>query len=194
MRLHNVKLVLLAGAMLPSLALADTLHGSFNMTPLGSAGAYSGTAFTFDPNTLATAINPSGNLSLAGGSLISYHAPILVPGDGTLTSDPITDLFSVGNYQFNLASVQAVDSNGILTLYGQGSLVDTSNALSPSVASFTLNTSGPPINLGQAVAGINYSASFAATGVSPVPLPAAVWLMVTGLGGLGVLTRRRKVA
>ncbi|MGX0978395.1 hypothetical protein ACSSVY_004135 [Roseovarius sp. MBR-51] len=32
------------------------------------------------------------------------------------------------------------------------------------------------------------------TAVAPVPLPAAGWLMIAGLGGLGVLRRRRKTA
>jgi hypothetical protein len=36
------------------------------------------------------------------------------------------------------------------------------------------------------------SNSFQITGMSPVPLPAAAWLLLTGLGGFGTLARRRR--
>jgi hypothetical protein len=36
-------------------------------------------------------------------------------------------------------------------------------------------------------------AELGSPGLAPVPLPASAWLMITGIGGLGLLARRRKI-
>jgi hypothetical protein len=61
--------------------------------------------------------------------------------------------------------------------------------------SFTFTASGTTqaIGFGQMTSGVTSPIIDNVT-VSPVPLPAAAWLMVSGLGGLGVFARKKRVA
>jgi len=99
------------------------------------------------------------------------------------TSYVINNLFDVGTYQFNLTSLGVTAGNA--AVYGTGEWIDTSNALLTTGGLITLSTSN---------GWSSYSATYAATGAAPVPLPGSSWLMWSGVVGLGAMVRRRRVA
>jgi hypothetical protein len=68
-------------------------------------------------------------------------------------------------------------------VYGTGEWVDTSNALLNTGGLFTLSTSNGWSTFG---------GTYAATGAAPVPLPAAGWLMMSGVAGLVAIVRKRR--
>lgn len=174
----------------PVFAEAATVSGSFNIITLGvGSEAADGSSFDFGTSVYQTA--QTGTFGSAALTPLTVNATLLTPATTSVTGDNVSDLFSVGNYQFNLTSVQLLTGSfaaGNGSLLAVGTIVDTSGTYTPSTAAFTLSESG---SVGS---GFNYSASFSAPGVAPVPLPAAVWMMLAGLGGIGAFARRRDAA
>jgi hypothetical protein len=170
------------------------LTGSAAVIDLGTGTSLSGGILTLEP-TPASALaqsNPSAGSTFAaitsppselGASYpeVSFNSTLNLNGVGgpsTQTPYSITNLFDVGTYQFNLTSLG-------VTVYLTGEWVDTSNALLDTGGLFTLSTSN---------GWSSFSGTYAATGSAPVPLPAAAWLMLSGVAGLGAMTRKRRAA
>lgn len=102
----------------------------------------------------------------------------------TVLASNYTQAFSTGgdfNYSGSLVAGNYVLALGVFANmslaenYGSGTLADGFTAL------------GEPGSLG------NGEYSVLVQGVSSVPVPAAAWLMLSGLCGLGAFTRRRSI-
>jgi hypothetical protein len=117
-------------------------------------------------------IVPASNLGTANNpALITYFSSL-------------TPLLTAGTQYWLTVS-------GNSALKGFWNLNNTGDTLTDSV----MNTFGgsPPVwNIVSSSIPSDIRGAMAVNGVTPVPLPAAGWLLLSGLGGLGALARRRK--
>jgi hypothetical protein len=118
----------------------------------------------FFVNELNTATLTNGKTNGAGWGTGTFGAQ--APGSFVYTDQNNGAGLGVGQYLYQLA----------------GSTADAAN-IYKSVALLTLNSNGT----------ISYTGADLAAGTSPVPVPAAVWLLGSGLAGLAGIGRRRKL-
>jgi hypothetical protein len=109
--------------------------------------------------------------------------------ESAYVADSVPDLFVFGGssgrqYDFNLSSLAEQYTGAGLALYGQGTLVDSSNVELSSPASFTLN------GLSDSGDGEAGGGSFTLSTSAPVPEPVTAGLMA--VGGIALLGRRRR--
>jgi hypothetical protein len=123
------------------------------------------------------------NNQLVWGTSLNVSAMSL-PSAGTVTVK-LTDMGWTETLQS--LTVLVTDLNGIWQrLDGPGSmLINVSGPSQLFAAAFARSAAG-------AVGFYNLHATFSAT--APVPLPAAVWLLVSGLGGLAAVRRKKNTA
>jgi hypothetical protein len=123
--------------------------------------------------------------SLQIGSYTASGVSLSASGDGVgLFDNAITPV------------LQAYISFGATTATGgtvdnAAGINDTTGASSNVTARSIVGTNGGFLSSGNQ---IGSPGSIANASVSPVPVPAAAWLMVSGLGALGAMARRRRQA
>lgn len=143
---------------------------------LGAQNLVGGFDFTvgYDASIIAnTGVTFSDALGIAGIETIAI-SDNLFPGQ--VSAFNVSFLFD-----FELAAIQTTPSFTLATLSFQGLQIGTS----PLDFLFTLVSD----DLGDEIASMGISGE-----VTVVPLPGAVWLMITGLLGIGAMARRRKAA
>jgi hypothetical protein len=141
---------------------------------------------------LAQASTLSLGNSAGASTLLAY-------GDVAATPNPV-NFGTSDNWYFNIASSVGVQT--ALSLYSGGAaLVATlyecttsaCSSLGPAIESVNAGTSKvDPLTSGFYEVAVTGSGNTYAMYVSGVPLPAAVWLLLSGLVGLAATARRRK--
>jgi hypothetical protein len=130
---------------------------------------------------LITAVNNGG--ALENGIPFSITSPGLVPAPLTLGTNnysiPLT-LADVASGQLSYTAEIEVENNGPC-------------AEPQDTCALVEINADPSIALTDLYSGVTVSSSSGTDYVSPVPLPAAVWLMLSGLGGLALMGRRPRV-
>ena len=109
-----------------------------------------------------------------GSASISFNRPIYIEAN---ESRPHTAIF--GTFTFDATSVSVSTQDDMFPLVGDGLVQSTVGALALSPAELVINGT----YLGSAP---SYSGT-----LSTVPAPAGAWLLLSGLGGLGLFARKR---
>jgi hypothetical protein len=198
---------------LPALGGAVTLNtviGTLNLTVRSGATAgftNAETAFglqIYNPATFAPSTNPAstgdcGDIliytcagllaaannggALENGSPFSTISPGLVPAPLTLGTNtysiPLT-LGDVASGQLSYTAEVEVENNGPC-------------AEPQDTCALVEINADPSIGLTGLYTGVTVSSASGTDYVSPVPLPAAVWLMLSGLGGVALMGRRPRI-
>jgi hypothetical protein len=167
---------------IPALAQADSL-----VIAGGGGSSYVGSGTAISSVTLE---NMYVNYGTGEFSNLTSFSPIaVVPTTFNTGSTAYSGLFTFGTFSFNSTSLTATEINqgGEYEFELQGSGTMTNSATHTTEASsFTLSgeTTTPGTFEG-------YSATLT---TSPVPVPAALPLLLSGVAGIGIFARRRKIA
>jgi hypothetical protein len=121
-------------------------------------------------------------------------------GDTLLASLGFGTSFDIANLQFRLYEVAGAATQPIVGGIPAGStLVSSWTGLAPGDNSMTTSFSGIQsgtyiLDIAGIASGTSGGTYVGSVNLQPVPLPAALWLMLSGLGGLGAVSRRRRAA
>ena len=187
----NVKLIaaLVAGALSTAPAFSTTLdfEGLTDGSQVGNA--YAGISFGGDAIVDTNTVDFTYFTNGTGSSAFTSVGPsaFVNVGDG-FTGTVSFNYSAIGDSTFNVYS----DLNGGGNIVGTFTLTtNTADFSAWSLASVVLNGNGRSIDFG-AAANTALFDNLSLDTPAPVPLPGAAWLMVSALGGLGSLARRKR--
>jgi len=196
---------------LPTLGGAVTLNtviGTLNLTV--QSGATAGftnaeTAFglqIYNPATFAPSSNPASTgdcgdiliytcagllASANNGGALENGIPFSTTNPG-LTPAPLT----LGTNSYSIPLTLGDVASGKLTYTAEVDVENNGPCMSSTgTCALVQVNADPSIGLTGLYSGVTVSSASGTDYVSPVPLPASAWLMLSGLGGLALLGRRR---
>jgi hypothetical protein len=209
-RLLHIAIAALVGTIAAQAANADVVNLSYTTTSSGTTGSGANTMLAVPGSH--TFGNSQGPLSIpayttGGGQSFEFYDDYVFSIGGA-TADVLTSSINLGNF-LGLDNFQVrlyeLSGNTPLPAFGApagGTLIQSWSTpinFSPGMTGLLSVIPASTLNAGSYVLEVRGNVSGLAGGsysgvmnLAPVPLPAAAWLLFSGLGGLGAVVRRKK--